>query len=155
MQYFHFEAPFGGVSLSFDKNRVISIVLAITSDGLESRLEDQTAIAALECYLSGQTSNLELPYSLSGTAFQKKVWQRLMTIPYGETQSYGQIAADLKTSPRSVGGACRRNPLPLIIPCHRVVGKDNVGGFMGGSSLSDLAGIKRKLLMHEQGLMHQ
>ena len=76
-----------------------------------------------------------------GTEFQKKVWKELLDIRYGETLSYGEIGDRIGTKAyRSIGNACGKNPIPILIPCHRVVGKDNIGGFSLGLDL------KRKLL---------
>ncbi len=84
----------------------------------------------------------------SGTPFQQRVWRELIRIPPGNTRSYGELAKSLRSSPRAVAGACRRNPLPLLVPCHRVVAKDGPGGFMGRTDGSALA-IKQWLLQHE------
>ncbi len=83
-----------------------------------------------------------------GTDFQQNVWKRLLQIPLGSTATYGQLADELNSSPRAVGNACRGNPCPLVIPCHRVVGKSGLGGFSGQVSGPKLA-IKRWLLTHE------
>ncbi|MEA1888804.1 MAG: methylated-DNA--[protein]-cysteine S-methyltransferase [Pseudomonadota bacterium] len=86
---------------------------------------------------------------LNGTAFQKKIWKALSLIKPGKTRTYGDIARELKTSPRAVGNACRSNPVPIFIPCHRVVSTSGRGGFMGRTSGEPLA-IKEWLLVHEQ-----
>ncbi|MFW2439025.1 MAG: methylated-DNA--[protein]-cysteine S-methyltransferase [Arenicellales bacterium] len=86
---------------------------------------------------------------LAGTEFQKKVWQILSSIKPGNTRTYGDIARQLGSSPRAVGNACRRNPVPIFIPCHRVVSASGRGGFMGHTSGEPLA-IKGWLLAHEQ-----
>ncbi len=83
-----------------------------------------------------------------GTPFQQQVWRELTRIPFGETRSYGELATNLNSSARAVAGACRRNPLPLLVPCHRVVAKHGLGGFMGKTEGQALA-IKRWLLQHE------
>ncbi len=77
-----------------------------------------------------------------GTAFQQKVWQALGDIAHGSTKSYGELAKDLGTAPRALGGACGRNPIPIIIPCHRVLAGDRkLGGYSG------LDGIETKLFL--------
>ncbi len=83
-----------------------------------------------------------------GTVFQQRLWRELTHIPYGETRSYGELAKRLHSSARAVAGACRRNPLPLLVPCHRVVAKNGPGGFMGRTDGPALA-IKQWLLQHE------
>jgi methylated-DNA-[protein]-cysteine S-methyltransferase len=89
-----------------------------------------------------------IPMRPQGTAYQAKVWQLMCAIPRGQTRYYGELAADLHSSPRAVGQACGNNPIPIITPCHRVVSKSGMGGFMhhsGGYALD----IKRWLLAHE------
>ena len=82
----------------------------------------------------------------NGTPFQLKVWARLKTIPVGETITYGELAQELNTSSRAIGQACRTNPLVLFIPCHRVVSKTGLGGYMG---VEKKLSIKSWLLEHE------
>jgi len=96
-------------------------------------------VLELEAYFSGKKKNFSIPVHLNGTAFQKRVWKRVSQIPFGKTRSYGQIAADLNIPKggRAVGQANRINPVPLIIPCHRVIASD---GTLGGYS----PGIKQK-----------
>lgn len=84
-----------------------------------------------------------------GTAFQQRVWKAMREIPVGETWTYGQLAAAVKSGPRAVANACGANPLPLFHPCHRVVASNGLGGFMQG--INGGLEIKRWLLKHEQG----
>lgn len=94
---------------------------------------------------------LDLPLDPAGTTFQRTVWRALMQIPRGQTRTYGQLAKQLKTSPRAIGNACRHNPLPVVIPCHRVVSRDGLGGFMGQiGDHSPALMIKHWLIAHEQ-----
>lgn len=89
----------------------------------------------LKEYFSGKRKTFDLPLSPSGTEFQKKVWKALCTIPYGETRSYGEIAAQIGNPKacRAVGGANNKNPIMIFIPCHRVIGADgSLVGFGGG-----------------------
>ncbi len=104
-------------------------------------------ITALSDYFEMGVMRREIPLLLSsGTAFQQAVWRTLGTIPAGSTQTYGDIAKRLQTSARAVGQACRGNIIPLFIPCHRVVAKHAIGGFMGGYRHVER---KRWLLRHE------
>ena len=84
-------------------------------------------------YLSGGSNVYVqgIATKLNATDFQRSVLQQLQKIPYGETRTYGDIAKQLKTSPRAVGNACRNNPLPIIIPCHRVLAASGLGGYDG------------------------
>jgi len=104
---------------------------------------------ALDSYFS-DPYNIKPPVTvLSGTEFQKKVWRILSLIKPGQTRTYGDIARQLNSSPRAVGNACRRNPVPIFIPCHRVVAASGRGGFMGHTSGEPLE-IKEWLLRHEK-----
>ena len=96
-------------------------------------------------YFEGTRRDFTLPFCLNGRAFEMRVWKALMQIPYGETRSYGEIAAACGNpkAARAVGQAVHRNPLPIIVPCHRVVGVSNLGGYAGGLA------IKRFLLRLE------
>jgi methylated-DNA-[protein]-cysteine S-methyltransferase len=105
--------------------------------------------SALNDYFNDPHSVEQPGTVLRGTAFQKKVWQILSSIKPGQTRTYGDIARQLDTSPRAVGNACRRNPVPIFIPCHRVVSASGRGGFMGHTSGEALE-IKEWLLAHEQ-----
>ncbi len=91
---------------------------------------------------------LPLPLELHGTDFQSRVWQALRGIPPGEVSTYGELASQLHTSPRAVGNACRQNPCPLVVPCHRVVGRNGIGGYAGHTD-GETLDIKRWLLRHE------
>lgn len=106
------------------------------------------AIAQLEAYFAGRLHRFDLALAPEGTPFQREVWSALTTIPYGETVSYGELARQLgrRTASRAVGAANGRNPLPIVIPCHRVIGADgSLTGFGGGLA------IKRRLLELEAG----
>jgi methylated-DNA-[protein]-cysteine S-methyltransferase len=104
--------------------------------------------ARLERYLRDPATPLDLPILLAGTAHQQRVWRALQRIPHGKVLSYGALARRLKSSPRAVGGACRANPVALIVPCHRVVSATGRGGFMGRTHGPALR-IKDWLLTHE------
>lgn len=104
---------------------------------------------ALAAYFAGDRSALDrLPVRLAGTRFQRRVWERLRRIPPGGTISYGALARELGTSARAVGGACRSNPVPLAVPCHRVVAAAGLGGY-SGERRGDWLEKKRWLLCHE------
>ncbi|MBD5780598.1 methylated-DNA--[protein]-cysteine S-methyltransferase [Pelagicoccus sp. NFK12] len=87
----------------------------------------EQAIEQLSAYFAGQLTKFEVQLAPEGTAFQKRVWQRLSAIPFGVTKSYGQIAREIgqPNASRAVGGANNRNPIPVIVPCHRVIGSGN------------------------------
>ncbi|MCB1737910.1 MAG: methylated-DNA--[protein]-cysteine S-methyltransferase [Gammaproteobacteria bacterium] len=90
-----------------------------------------------------------LPFDERGTAFQKRVWQALRGIPRAAPVSYGELARQLGTAARAIGGACRANPMPLLTPCHRVVAANGLGGFSGDAEGGWVA-AKEWLLAHER-----
>lgn len=97
---------------------------------------------ALEGFFSGKVKNFALPMCLEGTDFQKKVWQVLLEIPYGEVWTYKDVAERINSHPRAVGSAVGKNPIPIVVPCHRVVGMGGkLTGFSGGE------GVKTKDLL--------
>ena len=88
----------------------------------------------LEAYFAGATADFsDLPLAPEGTPFQHRVWAALRAIPPGSTRRYGELAADLDTAARAIGGACRANPPLLVVPCHRVVASTGDGGSIGAS----------------------
>ena len=100
----------------------------------------------LERYFAGKLRQFDLTLDGHGTEFQKRVWQMMSDIPYGETATYGGMAMALGSGPRAVGMACGRNPLPIIVPCHRVLASGgHEGGYSGGQGLP----TKHKLLALE------
>ena len=109
----------------------------------------------IRAYLKDPMHLFDVPYALEGTLYQQRVWREIARIPSRETRSYGDLARALKSAPRAVGGACGSNPVPLIVPCHRVVSAaGGIGGFM--HSRSDFAlGIKSWLLHHEGNRVHR
>jgi methylated-DNA-[protein]-cysteine S-methyltransferase len=107
-------------------------------------------IAQIGAYFRNPLYCFSLPFETHGTSFQVRVWRALQQIPSGNSWSYGQVASCLDTSPRAVGGACRANPLPIVIPCHRVVAATGIGGF-SGQTVGDRVMIKQWLLSHENG----
>lgn len=104
------------------------------------------AARQLERYFAGKLTRFDLPLGPRGTDFQQRVWALMRDIPYGETATYGGLAMALGSGPRPVGMACARNPIPIIQPCHRVLGSGGKeGGFSGGQGLP----TKRQLLALE------
>jgi len=113
----------------------------------ESDLE-KAVISQLNDYFTGKLSEFDLPFFATGTVFQLLVWEELMKIPYGETISYGELAKRIgkPKAVRAVGSALHRNPVPILIPCHRVVGaKGQLTGFAGGLDIKQaLLELERK-----------
>lgn len=104
--------------------------------------------AQLKAYFTDPKNPFDVPLAPRGTDFQQRAWRALQRIPTGAARTYGQLARTLRSAPRAVGGACRANPIPIVVPCHRVVAANGPGGFMGATRGRALL-IKRWLLEHE------
>lgn len=103
-------------------------------------------------YFANPAYQFSIPLACAGTPFQQRVWQALCTVPAGQPCRYGDLAKRLASGPRAVGGACRANPVPIVVPCHRVVSATGLGGYSGATmKLSPELAIKRWLLDHERG----
>ncbi|OGU22065.1 MAG: cysteine methyltransferase [Hydrogenophilales bacterium RIFOXYD1_FULL_62_11] len=103
----------------------------------------------LAAYWDDAAHAFNLRFELSGTPFQQRVWRALMAIPPGQPTTYGALAKQLGTAARAVGQACGSNPLPILVPCHRVVAANGLGGFMHAAAGAPLD-VKTWLLVHEQ-----
>lgn len=108
----------------------------------------ERAARQLERYRADPDATFDLPLEIVGTDFQKRVWQAMCAIPRGRTRTYGELAAELGGEARAVGQACGDNRLPIVIPCHRVVAVDGIGGFAHATG-GYLIEAKRWLLAHE------
>lgn len=143
--------PIGWVGIRVARGAIVAVDMVgrrpAMSAGAASGLAGQAA-EALQRYFATAELPVDLPLVPAGTPFQRRVWQRLQRIPRGRTVTYGELARELGTSARAIGGACRANPLPLLIPCHRVVAQGGLGGYSGerGGAWAD---TKRWLLRHE------
>jgi methylated-DNA-[protein]-cysteine S-methyltransferase len=143
------QVPFGTLGISMNADRLSGI--DFISGPVEPMTVDDSASGVVERvrrYLRDPRSSLEIGLELQGTDFQRRVWRRLLEIPVGTTVTYGQLAAELGSSARAIGNACRNNPCPLVVPCHRVVSQNGLGGFSGQLAGPKLE-IKRWLLTHE------
>ncbi len=149
-------APFATLGITTGDTHVIGIrFLAPSVRALAPR---RGSIAHLACvqigaYLEDARFEFDLPLALSGTHHRIAVWEAMQRIPAGSTRSYGEIAREIGSSTRAVGGACAANPLPLVVPCHRIVASGGaIGGFMGARAEGFELQIKRWLLEHEGAL---
>ncbi|HEY5700744.1 MAG TPA: methylated-DNA--[protein]-cysteine S-methyltransferase [Gammaproteobacteria bacterium] len=142
--------PFGaiGIRMRDDVVTAIELIAAKRRASAPRTPAARAAVRALERYFQNPRNVPDMPVMLDGTPFQRRVWQALRAISPGETVTYGALAAALATSARAVGGACRANPVPIIVPCHRVVAAHGAGGFMGATRGRALS-IKTWLLGHE------
>ncbi len=134
------------IDVRTEDNYIVELLFNESSHQAISPLH-QLAFTQLTEYFNGQRQQFDLPIKLEGTAFQKAVWQQLQEIPFGQTWSYQAIAENISRpqSIRAVGNAVGKNPIPIIVPCHRVIRQDgSLGGFSGGID------IKIKLLEVER-----
>jgi methylated-DNA-[protein]-cysteine S-methyltransferase len=128
------------VSIDFLPGNVLSYVAAVAVA--------REAVGQLQAYFRDPRHRFTVPLAFAGTSFQRKVWETLRRIPAGNTRSYGEVARQLGSSARAVGSACRANPIAVVIPCHRIVSAQGLGGFMGVTKGRGLE-IKQCLLAHE------
>ena len=114
----------GKIEIRADENGVCERLFHASEDKNDASAYLDWAQRELEEYFAGRRRDFSVPLSIKGTPFQEKVWRALKDIPYGETRSYGEIAAAVgnKNAARAVGMANNKNPLPVLIPCHRVIG---------------------------------
>ncbi len=109
----------------------------------------ERAVVQLAAYFAGELTTFDLPLDPAGSPFQRRVWEGMLRIPHGRTRTYGDLAQDVDGVARAVGRACGANPIPIIVPCHRVVaGGGRLGGFSGGRGIES----KRYLLAHEHAV---
>jgi methylated-DNA-[protein]-cysteine S-methyltransferase len=134
-----YESPLGPLTLFAAPRGLTGLSFPRRAAGLDERDRDPAALAAaagqLEAYFAGRRRAFELPLDLAGTPFQRRVWAELRRIPYGETVSYSELAARVGRPDvvRAVAAAVGRTPVPIVVPCHRVVGADgSLTGYGGG-----------------------
>ncbi len=143
-------APFGVVGVRTSGGRLAEIVfLDSGSAALTPRdtLAERTC-TQLESYFADPEFRFDLPLAPRGTPFQRRVWSKIAAIAPGHTRSYGEIAREVDSAARAVGQACGANPLPLVVPCHRVLAARGIGGFAHHDEGFHLS-VKRWLLAHE------
>ena len=148
--------PVGHLSLIEDQDALVAVEWGVVANSDDSTLLLETK-TQLNAYFDGQLTEFDLPLSPSGTAFQQQVWAEMRKIPYGKLRTYGDLAVAIGSSPRPVGGACGRNPIPIILPCHRGVGNDGeMAGYSGGrgvltkQQLLRLEGVKSAQLSFQE-----
>jgi methylated-DNA-[protein]-cysteine S-methyltransferase len=153
MRYALVDSPLGDLIISGEDATVKGVDFADSREAVDPawRRDDcafRDATKQLVAYFAGELKHFELDLETGGTPFQRRVWQALQTIPYGTTTTYGRLAAQLgdPRALRAVGLANGRNPIPIIVPCHRVIGADgSLTGYGGGLPR------KQWLLAHERG----
>jgi len=138
-------SPVGDLTVSEEDGAIVALDWGWGSGAQAETPLLQRARAQLYAYFDGELSVFDLPLAPSGTPYRRRIWQALCDIPYGQTRSYAAIATAAGGSARSVGQANGCNPIPIIIPCHRVVATTHLGGYSGGEGLA----TKRYLLSLE------
>ncbi len=149
--YYEYKAPFGMVGLELTDNQLSGVDLCLDQSRALSCKNQviEVYIRALDAYFAGESTFFDVPIIFKGgTKFQNQVWQQIAAIDFGQTRTYGEIAKDLNSHARAVGQACGRNPVPLFVPCHRVLAKSGLGGFSLGTEEKMLQ-IKTYLLTLE------
>ena len=140
------QSPLGPIAIHEQDEAIVRLTWPGAADAPhpESQLQRQAA-EQLEAYFSRRLINFDLPLRAQGSAFEQAVWAQMLAIPFGETRTYGDIAKALNSAAQPVGNACGANPLPILIPCHRVLGANSLGGFSASGGVED----KVWLLRHE------
>lgn len=145
-----YESPIGHLVLECDGDVLIGVWLPNERRHTRNDADDVPPVlketaSQLDEYFAGERTDFDVRMELDGTDFQREVWTELTRIPYGETISYGELARRVgrPSAPRAVGQANGRNPIPVIVPCHRVLASNGIGGYGGGLK------VKRQLLAVE------
>ena len=143
------DSQIGEIAVFAENEKIIRLDLK-TKEKADSAITEKVLLKAekqLSEYFSGERKTFDLEFEFSGTDFQKAVWNELLKIPFGKTKTYGEIAKAIRNpkASRAVGSACGKNPIAIIVPCHRVLGANGkIGGFAFGTE------TKEWLLGHEK-----
>lgn len=138
VQFATYSSPFGPVQIGHREGRIVSIRCGSSAAPHMPSEVSELANLQLQEYFAGKRTAFDLPLELEGTPFQLAVWKAMLEIPYGETRTYGQLAAAIgrPAASRAVGQAANRNPCWIVIPCHRIVGSNHsLTGYAGGLSM--------------------
>jgi len=158
MNFIQVESPIGRIEIESDGDAVTRLTIErdgrLPHDGVDERPDPVLLLAAeqLAEYFAGRRRAFDVPIELGGTSFQRAVWEQLSAIPHGSTVTYGWIGGTTgrATAGRAVGGAVGANPIPIIVPCHRVLASDGrITGYSAGEGIA----TKRWLLEHEGVLL--
>jgi methylated-DNA-[protein]-cysteine S-methyltransferase len=145
-----YTSPIGNIKIEHDEHFVYT---AHFTDAIGT-LNDESPLyrvikSELDAYFSNPNHVFKVPVKPAGSTFQQRVWNALINIPVGQTLTYGDLALKLNSSPRAIGQACKRNPITLLIPCHRIISRSGLGGYMGKANALH---YKKYLLEHEKFL---
>lgn len=144
------ETPIGKLGIQIAEDSIASVDFLHQNTALITPAcsLSQKAVTQIHQYFSNPKTVFDLPLYFNGTPFQQRVWHYLATMHAGTTITYGELAELLHTSARAIGNACRNNPIPVILPCHRVLAKNHLGGF-SGKTTGKPTDIKHFLITHE------
>jgi len=156
---FYLSTPIGQIQVFCHQNKITELDLGIddeksfpphlkTTEKSMSSFASRVKRQLLE-YFSNALVGFDADIQVKGTPFQRSVWDVISSVKVGETLTYSDVARQLDSSPRAVGNACRANPVPIIVPCHRIVSKSGIGGFAGEREGNNI-NIKYWLLEHEK-----
>ncbi len=154
MSYVSLNSAFGSLSIFEEAGVLVAVEWGRAGEGPGEREAGETPLLVearkqMRAYFAGRLKEFDLPLAAKGTDFQLAAWRAMSGIPYGVTKTYSDIARGLASGPRAVGTACARNPLPVIVPCHRVVGRlGRLGGYTGGNGIAT-----KKALLHLEGAL--
>jgi len=141
-----FKTPAGYLKVAYDEHYIYRAIFTEASAETAQGHLGTLIAEELDAYQRKPHHRFQLPLKPLGSPYQQRVWNALLVIPVGRTITYGELANTIQSSPRAIGQACKNNPLALFIPCHRVVGKNNQGGYMGHAHALP---YKLALLQHE------
>ncbi len=135
-------SPIGDLTISSDDGALVALDWGWARDQASDDLLER-AKSQLDAYFDGKAETFDLPLAPAGTDFQQRVWTVMNSISYGKTMSYGEIAKALNSAARAVGMACGANPIPIIIPCHRVLAVNSMGGYSGEGGVETKVALLR------------
>lgn len=135
-------SPIGDLTVSEDAGTIVALDWGWGRDQDTTPLLER-ARDLLNAYFDGEPVNFDLPLKPAGSAFQQRVWSAMCDIPAGGTETYGSLADRIDGIARAVGTACGKNPIPIIIPCHRVVAANSLGGYSGDGGLDTKVALLR------------
>jgi len=148
-------SPIGKIGIEMNQETLAGISFLTDEVPLRTAVNPaaQKIIDELKQYFKDPKYTFSNTFRPKGSTFQQRVWQALQKIPRGKTLTYGELAKKIDSAPRAIGQACRTNPFPIIIPCHRIVAANHLGGYGGFASEpnSKMLTIKKWLLNHERG----
>jgi len=145
LRHISFNSPVGPLTVTEQDGALVELAWQDQPNGEASPLLAE-ARRQLDAYFAGKLGSFDLPVAPTGTPHQRKVWQAMQEIAFGDYRTYGALSAAIGSSPRAVGTACGRNPIPIVIPCHRVLAAGGgIGGYSGGGGTT----TKRYLLSLE------